>query len=56
MLATHNKSSVLLALTVTSLSIMASGDAQSSVAQRLLIKFLCNEGEKAVDIYRRLEL
>jgi hypothetical protein len=54
MLATHNRSSVLFALTVTNLYVMAAGDVPSSVAQRRNIKFLFNKGEKAADIHRRL--
>jgi hypothetical protein len=55
MWATHNRSNILFALTVTSLSSMAAGDVPSSVAQCMVIKFFCNEGERAADIYHCLQ-
>jgi hypothetical protein len=45
MWTTHNRSSVLFALTMTSLPIMVAGDVNCSVTQH--IKFLCKEGERA---------
>jgi hypothetical protein len=45
----------MFALMVTSLSITAVGEVQSSVAQHNII-FLCNESEKAADIHHHLQL
>jgi hypothetical protein len=38
-MAIHNRSNVLFALTVTSLSIMVAGDVLSSVAQRIIFNY-----------------
>lgn len=46
---------VLLIKIMTVVSNMSSDDVPVTVAQRIIIKFLCAEGEKAVNIYRRLQ-
>jgi hypothetical protein len=56
MLATHNRSIVLFALTYDQCIHMAVGNVQMSVAQRIIIIFLCYEGENAADIQHRFQL